>query len=137
MARAPHATELTLEKRRELFLAALYKVPNVTKAAAVAGVTRQTTYLWRDADAAFAALWDDALESSMDALEEALTMAGIRLDSPAAVTAGIFILKSRRRAVFGERIEQHHTGSMSFYVPDRGGILPPDALPPADADRQP
>lgn len=52
------------------FLHELAESGSVTKAAKAADVARQTVYEWREADAAFAAAWDQAIEIATDALEE-------------------------------------------------------------------
>jgi len=54
---------------RERFLTVLRVTENVTKAAASVNVSRRTAYDHRQADEAFAAAWDDAVEEATDALE--------------------------------------------------------------------
>ena len=58
--------------RRQLFLDTLAQTCNVGLAARTAGVARHTPYALRRRDAAFAALWQEALASGYDRLEEAL-----------------------------------------------------------------
>lgn len=60
----------TQEKARERFLDALATGVSVAKAALAGGVSRATVYRWREADEAFAQLWDDAYEAGTDALED-------------------------------------------------------------------
>lgn len=55
--------------REKKFLSALGRSANVTLAARAAGVSRANLYLRREAEAAFAALWNDAIEQAADRLE--------------------------------------------------------------------
>lgn len=54
---------------RPVFLAELAETCNVSEAARVAGVERTVPYSHRDADPAFAAAWEDAIEQGIEALE--------------------------------------------------------------------
>lgn len=59
-----------MQRMRELFLAELALRGNVTDACRVAGVPRrQTVYEWKTADPEFAKLWDEALDTAIDAME--------------------------------------------------------------------
>lgn len=58
------------DTKREQFLDALGETANVSKAAAVTGISRQRFYRLRDADDTFAQAWDAAFEQGVDALEE-------------------------------------------------------------------
>lgn len=63
------ADRFTQEKKRT-FLASLAQAGgNVTAASDESGINRRTAYLWRSNDAAFAAAWDDALNTGLDELE--------------------------------------------------------------------
>lgn len=59
------------EEQQARFLKELRRRANVTGAARKAGVGRRTAYDWYDADEAFAAAWDEALEEAVDELEDA------------------------------------------------------------------
>lgn len=63
-------TERTLTHARETFIVALAKGASITKSCELAGIGRSTAYEWREADEAFAALWDEALEAGIDRLED-------------------------------------------------------------------
>lgn len=63
-------TERTLTHARDTFIVTLAAGASITKAAQVAGVGRTTVYEWREADEAFAKLWDEALEAGIDLLED-------------------------------------------------------------------
>ena len=58
------------DRARETFLEALRRVPNVSAAARAAGLARTSAYEWREADPDFAAAWDEAVEESVDNLEQ-------------------------------------------------------------------
>lgn len=62
-------TKLT-PKKREKFLDSLAKTGNVSKSAKAIGVSRQAIYSLKKSDTEFSDLWDDALETGLDALEE-------------------------------------------------------------------
>lgn len=96
--------------KKDAFLANLGISGNVSAASKAAGVDRKTPYNWRDADAEFAAAWDAQCEHGLDTLErEAARRA---LDS--SDTLLIFLLKSKRRAVFGEHQVVEHAGSVTL-----------------------
>lgn len=100
------------------FLAALRAAPNVSEAARAVGITRQAAYARRDADPAFAAAWDDAIEESTDRLvgecyrravegtiEEVYHQGEVcghrrRYSDQLAIT----LLKAHRPRVYGDRI---------------------------------
>jgi hypothetical protein len=54
---------------RDQFLETLAQTCNITESAHAVGVTRQTAYHRRRADAAFRQGWDQAIDSAVDALE--------------------------------------------------------------------
>lgn len=58
------------DRAREAFLGQLRVLPNVSAAARAAGISRTAAYAWRDEDAEFAEAWNDAVEESIDALEQ-------------------------------------------------------------------
>jgi hypothetical protein len=53
----------------EIFLEALYKEPNMSKAAKIAGVSRSTAYALRKSNELFSILVEEAIETSIDRLE--------------------------------------------------------------------
>lgn len=63
-------TDRTLTHARETFITTLAGGASITKSCQVAGIGRTTAYEWRDADPAFKVLWDEALESGIDLLED-------------------------------------------------------------------
>lgn len=121
-------TDRTLEKQQAAFLAALEETANVTESCRVAKVPRRTVYDWRDADAAFRAAWDAALELGVDALEDEVTRRAFSgVDEPVfyqgaecgvvrkySDTLAIFLLKARRPERFKDRAEIEHSGTVGL-----------------------
>jgi hypothetical protein len=86
--------------RRDVFIEELAKGETVTDACRIAGLSRQYAYELRAGDAGFSAEWDAAIECGTDALEaEARRRAMAGSDGLI-----IFLLKGRRRAIFGEAV---------------------------------
>src|SRR5262249_8027880 len=88
-----------MDEKRVKLLASLAEGNSVARAAADAGVGRTTAYEWREADAAFAQAWDDAVEAGTDALEDE----AVKRAKSGSDTLLIFMLKARRREKFAER----------------------------------
>jgi hypothetical protein len=93
-------TKVTV-KKREKFLSSLADGQSVTSAAKEIGLTRQTMYRTRAADAKFAALWDEAIEAGTDTLEDEAVK---RAKSSSDVLL-IFLLKSRRPEKYREHAQ--------------------------------
>lgn len=105
---------------RRLFIKHLRKSGNVTRAAEAAGVSRNQLYLVRRDDPDFARAWEEALEGAMDDLEAELLRRALEgTDKPVffggkecgtvksySDSLGMFLLKGRRRDIFGERAGQ-------------------------------
>lgn len=129
MARA--LTKATRQRARELFCEALRLQPNITLAAAAAHMSRQTMYEWRDADEAFAAEWDAALQEGIDLAEAEMWRRGVEgWDEPVYGRVGkdrdgqvgtvrkhsdamlTLALKAHRPEKYRERTDVHHTGEI-------------------------
>ena len=109
---------------RTKFLETLRKTGNVTEAARVARISRNTVYTHRHADPVFAEAWDDAEEEATDALEyEARRRAVHGVERPVVykgeVVATIpeysdrlmeLLLKAHRPEKFKERVANELTG---------------------------
>jgi hypothetical protein len=95
----------TAEKKR-LFLDTYRTHGTIYHAAQAADVGRRTVYNWREADPEFAQAMDDAHEDATDALEES----GYRRAIGGDTTLTIFLLKGRRREVYGDRLSAEHSG---------------------------
>jgi hypothetical protein len=107
----------------DTFLKALSRCPNVSAAAEAAGISRQYAYRIRDEDPDFAAAWQDAVDQSTDSLVgECYRRARDGVTKPVfqggqhvgdvqeySDTLAIFLLKSHRRAVYGDKMDLNAT----------------------------
>jgi hypothetical protein len=109
-------------KNRNRFLAAIAESGNITAACEATRLSRAAMYEWRADDPSFAAEWDAALERGLDSLEDELMRRAkdgtlrpvfqggelVGHTREYSDTLGIFLLKSRRRQIYGDRqfIEQ-------------------------------
>jgi hypothetical protein len=132
-------------RARDAFLAELALRGNISDAARAAGVSRRTPYEWRDADPDFAAAWQEALETAIDAMErEAHRRAfegtskpiigrvgkdedGILTDSAGeeiyireySDSLATLLLKAHRPEKYRERTDVQHSGAVQIeYVND-------------------
>lgn len=80
------------DNRKKRFLDALTAQGTVYHGAQAAGVSRWTTYRWRQDDPDFADQWDEAIENAVDAIENVIYQRALGGD----VIAGIFYLKAQR-----------------------------------------
>lgn len=117
-------------KKQEAFLDALRKAGNVSEACAAAGIPRRTVYDWRDADAAFAAAWEGALDEAADTMErEAFRRAVEGVEKPVfqggeevgrirdySDTLLIFLLKAARPEKYRERADVQQRGTTTIKV---------------------
>ena len=115
-------------EKREKFLDGLGKSCNVSKACKLAGIARNSAYLWRDDDKVFAAEWDKAIEQAADLLEEeAIRRAKDGVKKPVyrggrlvgyvteySDTLLIFLLKGAKPQKYAERKDLNHLGSMTL-----------------------
>jgi hypothetical protein len=58
------------DRARAAFLQVFSETCNVSEAARKANISRRAAYEWRDADASFAADWDEAEQVAVDKLEQ-------------------------------------------------------------------
>lgn len=103
---------------KPVFLAQLNLAPNVAAACRAANIDRTTAYSHKQDDPEFSAAWDQALELSLDEAEGELhRRAVLGYEKPVyqggelvghlqeySDTLLIFMLKSRRRPIYGERL---------------------------------
>lgn len=73
---------------------------------AQAGISRATYYRWREADPAFAAEADDAIEYGTDVLEDVVFQRAVMTSD----TLAIFLLKSRRPEKYRETTRHEISG---------------------------
>jgi AcrR family transcriptional regulator len=104
------------QRKKACFLEALARTGNVTASCESAGLPRETAYYWKSRDPVFSEAWDEALERGLDALEdEVMRRAKDGVAEPVFYQGRVvgerrrysdhlatFILKSRRRHVWGE-----------------------------------
>jgi len=88
------------------FIEQLVEFPNVSRACAYAGVSRQAAYQARDVDAQFRAAWDMCIEASIDKLEEE----AFRRANENSDTLAIFLLKAHRPERYQEKASLELSG---------------------------
>lgn len=117
-------------KKRDAFIEALSARGNVSEACKASGVARRTVYEWRDDDAVFAKMWDDALDQAADTMErEAWRRAVEGTDKPVfhqgqevgaireySDTLLIFLLKAVRPEKYRERQQVEQSGTATIRV---------------------
>jgi hypothetical protein len=130
------------DRAREIFIATLSEFCNVSEAARAAGIARSTAYEWREDDAEFAALWDEAEQHAADKLErEAWRRAVEGVEKPVYYRGDEvghvkeysdrmleILLKGHRPEKFVDRIKAEHSGS----VPVTFNFIRQDEAPGAD-----
>jgi hypothetical protein len=102
---------------KKKFIAALAKAPSVKHACLAAGISRDCAYDNRSRDPEFAAAWQAALDSSIDEVEAKairFVLEGPADNSSASAWANlaIFLLKSHKRSVYGDKIEAAFAGGI-------------------------
>lgn len=108
-------------KKAEKLLNKLSNGYSISAACAAENIGRRTYYEWRDADSEFAADADEAIEIGIDKLEDE---ANRRAKGPdGSDTLLIFLLKSKRRQVYGDKIE--FAGTLTSTV-ELVGVTPED-----------
>jgi hypothetical protein len=117
-------------QKRKVFLDALAETGMVKTAYERAKISHASIYDWREADPQFAADWDEALERGIDRLEdEAMRRAMHGTPEPVfyqgeecgqirrySDTLAIFMLKSRRRHIYGDQQTVEHRGSIEHRI---------------------
>ena len=88
------------------FLKSLSGHCNVSQACRDAGVTRTTVYRRRDNVLSFAAKWDEAVETALDAIELAVVTESLGGDMQTAR----WFLSRRRPQVYGDKLALEHSG---------------------------
>lgn len=97
---------------RPKFLAELERTANVSASAKKAGVWRAAAYTARNESPEFAAAWDEALEVSLDALEQAGRARAKRQSD----TLLMFFLKARRPHIYQSTLQVGGTGENGAIV---------------------
>jgi hypothetical protein len=126
------------DAKKKLFLASLAEFPSVSAALRAANVSRATAYAHRYEDSDFGKAWDLALEIGYGILEdEAVRRAVLGIQEPIyhkgeivgyvnrySDTLLAFLLKGRRREVFGDKANENNEDT-SVTIRVIGGL--PDA----------
>lgn len=126
-------TKATRQRARDLFLVELAARGNVSAAAAAGGMSRDWYYDQRKTDEAFAAAWESALETAIDAMElEARRRAVEGVERPIvgrvakdqdgiityvteySDTLMTLLLKAHRPDKYRERTDVQHTGTIEI-----------------------
>ncbi len=94
-----------------LFLESLRETPNVSLACASCGISRQQAYRVRGDDPQFAALWQEALDKSVDELEQRAFQIAMEGDTNLLQ----FILRAHRPETYRET-QRHEVGLVGGIV---------------------
>lgn len=90
--------------KKAAILEALREKPSYASAYRRVRVGKSTFFRWKREDAVFASQVREAFAEGLDAIEDALVTRGMKDDTVAA----IFLLKSHRRDVYGDKIDHRH-----------------------------
>lgn len=122
-----------------MFLEELTNIPNISRAARIAGVDRTLAYYHRNNNEAFARAWDAALEVGVDRLEEEMWRRAVEgTDKPVTYqgeitatykeysdTLAIFLAKAHRPEKFRDNIDitsgGERVGGITYIVENRMG----------------
>lgn len=110
---------------RETFLAGLATTGRIYLAAQIAGVDPKTAYNHRRGDPEFAQAWELALTEAVVVAESTLYERAITGVSDACL---IFLLKCRKRAVYGDKARLELTGADGGPIRVKAEDLTDDAL---------
>jgi len=81
---------------KDRFIEALRKGHSVTKACEIAALPRRTAYHTRRNDPEFAAAWEDAIESSVEILEDELRIRALDREDQKSHLLLMFLIKKHR-----------------------------------------
>lgn len=104
----PKKRKVSTNEWHAAYLTALRNSGNVRASCLAAGITRETAYTHRAADATFAAEWESAMEDAIEGLEAAARQRALASSD----TLLIFLLKAHRPDKYRETINQHITGEI-------------------------
>ena len=123
------AHEARCDQRKRLFLQTLAVTGNVTASCAAAGWARKTSYHHKEVDPEFRALWEEALEVSIDLLEtQARSLAVNGVDEP-VYQNGVLVGHKRR---YSEKMleillkahrPEKYRDNMKIEADVKGGVL--------------
>ena len=96
---------------RPAFLNALAITGVVSTAATHAGISRPTAYRARHASESFRRDWDNAIEQSLDSVEQAVMRRAIEGTD---MHTARWVLAKRRPDVWGDKVEHQHTADITI-----------------------
>lgn len=123
---APGHRPQQVNARRKAFLQAFKVNGNVSEAARVAGIRRETVYRWLDSNAEFKAAFDEAEQEAVDQVERVAHELATGVHAKPVVSAGKLvthepiysermielILKARRPDRYKDKREVEHSGEI-------------------------
>lgn len=126
--RTAHTRTRARDRQKVRFVRRLAETGNVAASCRRVRVTRSVAYEWREADPAFAKLWDEALEIATDALEaearrravqgwkEPVFHQGKRVGAIRKYSDRMLeiLLKGHRPDKFRERVDMKHSGRLTL-----------------------
>jgi hypothetical protein len=107
-SRKPEVTQAN----KELFVVQLFEGVGPGEAAMKVGVARSTAYAWKKDDADFNALWENAVETSLDKVETKLFSLALNGNLQAIE----FLLKWRRRPVYNNTSDSDRTNNTTNFI---------------------
>lgn len=107
-------TKRTPEKGERL-LRQLALGKSVSAACKLEGIGRTAYYEWRKQDPAFAEAADEAIEQGTDRLEDEAMRRALNRKSPSD-TLLIFLLKARRREIYGDKQAVEQSGNVDLTI---------------------
>jgi len=120
------------QRKKKRFLEALTRTCNVSGSCEMAGLASETAYYWKSRNLDFSAAWHEALERGLDALEdEVMRRAKDGVTEPVFYQGRVvgetrrhsdllamFILKSKRRDVWGEKQQLDVSANIMMLSPE-------------------
>lgn len=117
-------------EKEQVILEALRERPSFAAACRKARIARSLFYRWRKEDPEFDRRVLEAREQGLDALEDALVTRGMKNDT----TAAIFLLKSHRREIYGDKLDINlQIRKKAEQLADELGISADDLIQEAEA----
>src|ERR1700693_1479794 len=122
------------QRKKKRFLEALTRTCNVSGSCEMAGLASETAYYWKSRNLDFSAAWHEALERGLDALEDEVMRRAKDGVTEAVFYQGrvvgetrrhsdllaMFILKSKRRDVWGEKQQLDVSSNIMLLTPEEG-----------------
>lgn len=95
--------KMTKKEKKARFLKHLSQTANIAGSARAIGITRQTAYNWKKADAKFADAWEEAEQAHLDECVEVVFSDALgKLDGPPNAEMAFRILARKRHKEWGQ-----------------------------------